>query len=223
MEDIHIRQVKLETILIDKRDDIDSLIKSKVEMSEQINTIDKNLMRKIIEKSSSTMDKDAEKKDGRKYNAGATCDFCKSTFPRYCDLEDHIEATHRNQHRFNCSECDKTFVTEWRLRKHSNMHKAKSVKSFKYYVAGVFCPFEKYGCKFRHVKDKSRTDSFNDSVDKSMNISCDVNNFQTSTPSKRRKILQCSGICSTKDQCANCIVREMLQYGEINLKDSVLY
>ena len=59
MEDIHIRQVKLETILIDKRDDIDSLIKSKVEMSEQINTIDKNidLMRKIIEKSSSTMTK----------------------------------------------------------------------------------------------------------------------------------------------------------------------
>ena len=50
-----------------------------------------------------------------------------------------------------------------------------------------------------------------------INISCDVKNSKTSTPSNS------SGNCSTKDQCANCIVREMLENGEINLEDSVPY
>ena len=51
-------------MFIAKRDDIDSLIESKVGISEQFNIIDRNidLLKNMIEKSSSKIDKDAEKK-----------------------------------------------------------------------------------------------------------------------------------------------------------------
>ena len=103
------------------------------------------------------------------------------------------------------------------------MHKLKSVTPFKYYVAGVPCPFEKYGCKLLHEQNNSHNEDCNNSIENSMNISCDANNFITSTPSKKRKILKCLGNSATCDRCRNCLVREMLQNGEISLGCSVAY
>ena len=53
--------------------------------------------------------------------------------------------------------------------------------------------------------------------------SYNVNNSKTSTTSNRWKILRCLRSCSTKNECANCIVREMLHNGEINLEHLVIY
>ena len=152
------------------------------------------------------------------------CEFCKRTFPRYCDLEDHIETLHSNEKRFNCSKCGKTFVTKWRLEKHGNLHSSQSTKACKYYVEGVSCPFEKLGCKFLHVEIESHNRNNFDSVDESMNATHSDNRMKTSTPkSTKRKILKCSGYCSMKDQCANCIAKEMLKNGGISLEGSFIY
>ena len=63
-----------------------------------------------------------------------------------------------------------------------------------------------------------------DSVDESMNATHSDNRMKTSTPkSTKRKILKCLGYCSIKDQCANCIMKEMLKNGEISLEGSFVY
>ena len=104
------------------------------------------------------------------------------------------------------------------------MQKVKSVKLCKYFVNGVSCPFDKYGCKFMHEKWKTQTEKSLELGKSNMNISRDIENgFQTSTPTYKRKILLCLGSCSANDLCANCIVKEMLQKGEINLEGSFCY
>lgn len=225
VKDIQIRQIKLEMDMSAKCDGIDSLIKSKGEIAGKIEAIDRNigLLNKVIEKSTGKQNEIPVKMSVKRYKAGANCPFCNTEFSRYCDLESHIETTHMNEKRFECSQCKKSFVTNWRLKKHTSMHKLKSVTPCKYYVAGVPCPFEKYGCKFLHEQNNSHNEDCNNSNESSMNISCDANNFITSTPSKKRKILKCLGNCSDCDKCANCIVKEMLQNGVISLECSVAY
>ena len=73
-------------------------------------------------------------------------------------------------------------------------------------------------------KRKSQTENRRELSKSNMNISRDIENgFQTSTPTYKRKILLCLGSCSANDLCANCIVKEMLQKGEINLEGSFCY
>ena len=44
-------------------------------------------------------------------------------------------------------------MTEWRLKKHAKIHSITKIKICKYFKKSVFCPFDKFGCKFRHDEE----------------------------------------------------------------------
>ena len=56
----------------------------------------------------------ADKKLGTKL---IKCKVCEIKFAKFCDLEWHLKAKHEECTQFECVQCKKTFVTEWRLKK----------------------------------------------------------------------------------------------------------
>ena len=58
--------------------------------------------------------KNLEKKDS--YNL--KCYASDDNFRRFSDLEVHIKDKQEEYQRQNCDQCEKKFVTAWRLRKH---------------------------------------------------------------------------------------------------------
>ena len=50
---------------------------------------------------------------------------------------------------FQCNKCDKSFYLEWRLKQHSRIHNKKT-KFCHYFNRSQECPFEQFGCKFKH-------------------------------------------------------------------------
>ena len=93
---------------------------------------------------------------------------------------------------------DKTFLTEWRLKKHERIHLDKVKTDCIYFKNKVNCPFENLGCKFLQVKldvkfepqhavhnlenivDKNKDFTFNETREET-DESC---SFKTSTPKK---------------------------------------
>ena len=69
-------------------------------------------------------------------------------------IVNHIELEHENYKVFQCDKCDKSFVTNWRLQKHIQLHTEQYVKPCHYFNNGRKCPFEELGCKFLHVVSK---------------------------------------------------------------------
>ena len=82
------------------------------------------------------------------------CKCCDATFERMSDLESHIDLSHDSVKKFQCDHCDKTFVLEWRLRKHKKMHKQQKIINCHYFNNKKDCPFEKIGCMFMHTFSK---------------------------------------------------------------------
>ena len=80
-----------------------------------------------------------------------TCNVCNEKFEKNCDLERHVMDKHEEEKRFRCDVCDKQFVLEWRMKKHSKVHTEKS-KMCNYHISNKFCPYEDIGCKFSHVE-----------------------------------------------------------------------
>ena len=75
-----------------------------------------------------------EKKEYKdQVKTSVTCDQCDSEFLKNYNLEQHIQKEHRGYQTFECDLCCKHFVTEWRLKKHSNMHSRTKIKICKYY------------------------------------------------------------------------------------------
>ena len=81
------------------------------------------------------------------------CDTCDTKFKTISDLEKHIKASHEDYHVYECYECSKKFVTEWRLRKHRRIHSDEKTRQCIYFRNKIRCPFDEFGCKFRHSID----------------------------------------------------------------------
>ena len=64
------------------------------------------------------------------------CKLCQSTFDKNCNLEEHMKTSHEERENFECEECGKTFVLQWRLRKHKENHASEN---------------DKIGCMFSHT------------------------------------------------------------------------
>jgi hypothetical protein len=79
------------------------------------------------------------------------CKMCDNKFKKFCDLELHIKRKHENHDEFECDQCKKKFVTNWRLRKHMTNHSVKVKKYCHYFNNSKECPFEDLGCKFLHI------------------------------------------------------------------------
>ena len=80
------------------------------------------------------------------------CSLCEKEFAKNSDLEIHIAFEHKESETFKCKDYDKTFVLEWRLRKHSIMHmeNQRSIRFCHYFNNDKVCPFTEIGCMFQH-------------------------------------------------------------------------
>ena len=79
------------------------------------------------------------------------CKVCNERFDENHELEYHLENTHGKVKEYKCQLCDSSFVLQWRLMKHKEMHKSKRrQRTCHYYNNGKICPFEKVGCMFSH-------------------------------------------------------------------------
>ena len=72
------------------------------------------------------------------------------------DLEFHIKTAHDKHKSFQCSKCEKMFVTKWRLARHTKMHSKIFFRKCKYFQNRVKCPFEDLGCKFGHFQENTK-------------------------------------------------------------------
>ena len=77
------------------------------------------------------------------------CKLCEGTFSKNSEFETHMVEEHNVEKSFECEFCGKTFLLEWRLKKHKLIHTEKP-KRCKYFQNNQFCPFEKVGCMFDH-------------------------------------------------------------------------
>ena len=102
------------------------------------------------------------------------CQVCEMEFEKFCDLEWHLKAKHEECTKFECDQCQKTFVTEWRLKKHSKIHSNKITKQSHFFTNNVRCPFDELGCKFLHTlsydsnpksADYSENEKFGDTME----------------------------------------------------------
>ena len=80
------------------------------------------------------------------------CKLCPKDFFKNNDLEVHIKTDHQEAEKSKCEICDMTFVLEWRLKKHMNIHSenAANIKFCHYYNNNKTCPYSELGCMFRH-------------------------------------------------------------------------
>ena len=79
------------------------------------------------------------------------CKACTKSFDKNSDLKLHMTTDHESEKLHKCDICEKTFVFEWRLKKHKIMHEKANGKHCHYYNNGKNCPFEEIGCKFQHL------------------------------------------------------------------------
>ena len=82
------------------------------------------------------------------------CKLCDANFEKKSDLESHMNLNHGSVEKFQCDQCDKTFVLEWRLMKHKRIHKEKNITNCHYFNNKKECPFEEIGCMFLHSYSK---------------------------------------------------------------------
>ena len=56
----------------------------------------------------------------------------------------------KSQKKFECYQCGKSFVLEWRLKKHMSIHYSFEIKGCHYFNNDKECPYENIGCMFSH-------------------------------------------------------------------------
>ena len=76
--------------------------------------------------------------------------MCEELFDRNCDMENHIRNIHESFETYDCDKCEKTFVLEWRLKKHREGHD-RILKKCHYFNNQKSCPYENVGCMFDHA------------------------------------------------------------------------
>jgi len=80
------------------------------------------------------------------------CNACDITFDAHWKLEKHLSKEHNKEKTFDCEVCDQSFYTNWRLKKHTQSHDEHDIKYCHYFNNSKKCPYEEFGCKFRHAK-----------------------------------------------------------------------
>ena len=95
------------------------------------------------------------------------CKECEENCVKNSDLEKHLIDKHGQEKAFKCENCSKTFILEWRMKKHMMMHDEK-ISMCKFFTNSQHCPYEEIGCKFSHEASKegsSDDDSDNENED----------------------------------------------------------
>ena len=119
----------------------------------------------------------AENRETRKHKIeikDLQCTVCDKTFSKNCDLENHV-TTHPEAKPFPCKICGKILYTKWRLKVHTKGNHATKTRFCHNFNSNKVCPFEKFGCKFKHEQSEKCK----------YGISCSVNLCQLKTTMKK--------------------------------------
>ena len=84
------------------------------------------------------------------------CNECGEGFNEQWKLEKHLKE-HGQKKEFECGECKKTFYTRWRREKHLEIHEPEITKFCHYFNNFKVCPYEEFGCKFKHEESDECT------------------------------------------------------------------
>ena len=119
-----------------------TVIQDKIKAIEQIVVTKDEVSRKMM-------------KISAKNKLDSKCPHCEEKFSTQTNMENHIDQVHDRQN-FNCDKCEKTFVSEWRLKIHHKTHVLNLVtRNCHFFNSNKPCPFERLGCKFNHKYSKS--------------------------------------------------------------------
>ena len=131
----------------DELEDIKSKVKDKRKEAERVMY--------DCEKCKSTFVSERQLKEHlkEKHIKQSKCTLCDKTFTEHWEFEKHLK-DHGNTKEFSCLYCEKAFYTEWRLGKHMEAHNEVS-KFCHYYNNYKECPYEEFGCKFKHEESQS--------------------------------------------------------------------
>ena len=56
------------------------------------------------------------------------CELCEDRFYKISDLETHLKTKHKQHQTYECDNCKKKFLTNWRLDKHARIHNGSRIK-----------------------------------------------------------------------------------------------
>ena len=125
-------------------------------LKEQLKQTKSDLDSKIesIEKQLKARQRDVEpvpkNKTVLKKKQSLKCEQCVSTFSISIQLEKHMKEKHRETTaNFKCNKCNQQFHLKWQLEKHLKVHD-EGTKFCHYFNNGQLCPFEEFGCAFKH-------------------------------------------------------------------------
>ena len=134
--------VTLEEELNHNKNCLGELQKELKNAMEEINNLKDLKTHKVKASVSHKVDKHAHK---------VKCKLCDDIFDKNFELEVHIKTYHGSETKFECNQCSKTFVLEWRLKKHQGIHKEQNTRKCHYFNNQKKCPFEEIGCMFDHT------------------------------------------------------------------------
>ena len=110
----------VDATVVKNSDDIASMKKIKDENNAAIKILDMKIdkMNKEIEIKCN----ENAKFEFKMSSAQIKWEYCEKSFKIFSELENHILKLHEIHSKFKCDQCEKEFVSTWRLKKHMNIH-----------------------------------------------------------------------------------------------------
>ena len=130
-----------------------------------------DLSQKLSENETVVKEHSHDKEDSKTFEK--SCNVCSEIFLRNSDFENRMTETHGVEKPFQCDVCSKTFLLEWRLKKHELIH-IKRTKTCNFFLSKTPCPFNDIGCKFAHENEANK-DPIENAEDVEDEYSLDMN------------------------------------------------
>ena len=187
------------------------LIKEKEDMKQKL----MNIELEVAELRSGT---NVEKKQIQERAYSKSCKVCEMNFLKNSDLEMHVMEAHTSEKKFSCNVCDKSFVLEWRHKKHVAMHTTTNVKVCHFFKNSINCPYELIGCMFKHedeietVEDDSEMRESDNDEEIEHSSGDDANNVEETNPFDSNKCHLCSKQTDSEDDLYNHMESEHIDY-----------
>ena len=78
------------------------------------------------------------------------CKSCGKKFAKSSDFEMHMISQHQETKKYKCEQCEKSFILEWRLKKHTIIHSTQNIKYCHFFNNEEICLYDEIGCMYKH-------------------------------------------------------------------------